>query len=325
MGRQKRNAIAVMNTKGGVGKSTIVMALAEVLSAHHGKSVLVIDADAQASVSSMLMAIPRLHQLQSDGVTLVELLATAVLRQQPLDWPRYVVGEVSDIDDARSVFLLASDVELTLLEREVSREDAHQRLRTAIATILTQARDVFDVVLVDCPPGLSVLTESWLREADLHITPTRADYVSMCALEVFRRFKSLNPEMGFAENLGVVVNMLDTGSAEEAGYWRWIHQNPDNRCFEAVIPRANVLQSAARFVAPDRSFQAKYPGIAGAALVKLASEVAQRMQSDWSASDQVNSLSPPASATGAAALGHRASTGATKHSGAKVEDQAKQR
>ena len=50
-----RSTIAVMNTKGGVGKSTLVMALAETLSAYHGKNVLVIDSDSQASVSTMLM------------------------------------------------------------------------------------------------------------------------------------------------------------------------------------------------------------------------------------------------------------------------------
>jgi len=58
-----RNAIAVMNTKGGVGKSTLVLALAETISAYHGKNVLVIDSDAQASVSSMLMSVSSLYKL----------------------------------------------------------------------------------------------------------------------------------------------------------------------------------------------------------------------------------------------------------------------
>ena len=69
-----RNTIAVMNTKGGVGKSTLVLALAETFSAYHGKNVLVVDSDSQASVSSMLMTIPNLHRLQQSGLTMVDFL-----------------------------------------------------------------------------------------------------------------------------------------------------------------------------------------------------------------------------------------------------------
>jgi MinD superfamily P-loop ATPase len=59
-----RNSIAVMNAKGGVGKSPLVLALAETLSAKFGKNVLVIDTDAQASVSLMLMSSGNLNRLQ---------------------------------------------------------------------------------------------------------------------------------------------------------------------------------------------------------------------------------------------------------------------
>ena len=67
-----RNTIAVMNTKGGVGKSTLVLAMAETLSAKFGKNVLIIDADAQASVSLMLLSAASLHRLQVEGLTIVD-------------------------------------------------------------------------------------------------------------------------------------------------------------------------------------------------------------------------------------------------------------
>ncbi len=273
-----RNTIAVMNTKGGVGKSTLVLALAETLSVHHGKNVLVIDSDSQASVSSMLMTVPNLHRLQESGLTLVDFLVARVLQDSPADWPRFVVRNVSDVDDARTVFLVPSDMQLTLFEREVSKESLHGRLRAAIGALLAEARRVFDVVLIDCPPGLSVLTESWLREADYHISPTKADYVSVCGLEVFRRFKALNPEMGFAENLGVLVNMKDAVSPTEADYHAWLAGNPENRCFAQVVPRAMALQEAARFHTPDRSYLAKYPGEIGHALRRLCEEVMARIE-----------------------------------------------
>ncbi|HML43892.1 MAG: ParA family protein [Hyphomicrobium zavarzinii] len=286
-----RNTIAVMNTKGGVGKSTLVLALAETLSAYHGKNVLVIDSDSQASVSSMLMTIPNLHRLQQNGLTIVDFLVARVLQDAQADWPRFVVRNVSDVDDARTVYLVPSDMQLTLFEREVSKESLHGRLRKVIGALLAEARSVFDIILIDCPPGLSVLTESWLREADYHISPTKADYVSVCGLEVFRRFKALNPEMGFAENMGVLVNMKDVGSPTEEDYHAWLISNPDNRCFDQVVPRAVALQEAARFHAPDRSYFAKYPGETGKALRKLCEEVLARMGIPTGATSQPSS--PP--------------------------------
>ncbi len=283
MRRQMLNTIAVMNTKGGVGKSTLVLAIAETLSALHGKTVLIIDADSQASVSSMLMTAANLHKLQSGGLTIVELLGAVVLQNQTLDWQKVVVGSVSDVDDARTLYLIPSDMQLTLLEREVSKESQHARLRATISQLLTAIRPMFDVVLIDCPPGLSVLTESWLREADFHISPTKPDYVSACGLEVFRRFQQLYPEMGFAENLGVVVNMRDDLSPEDLEYDRWLRQNPDNRCFEATIGRSAALQHAARFHTVERSFQAKYPGEVGQAVRALTQEIWQRILASNSA------------------------------------------
>jgi chromosome partitioning protein len=285
------NAVAVMNTKGGVGKSTLVLALAETLSAYHGKNVLVIDSDAQASVSSMLMTVANLHKLQSEGLTMVDFLVASVLNNQPTEWTRYVVRNVSDVDDARSVYLLPSDMQLTLFEREVSKESLHGRLRTVIGTVLADARRVFDVVLIDCPPGLSVLTESWLREADFHISPTKADYVSICGLEVFRRFKALNPEMGFARNLGVIVNMKDQQSAADEDYHAWLRSDPENNCFAQSVPRLTSLQDAARFQTSERSYSAKYPGVVGHAMRGLADEVILRLAQ---ASEPAAAQPPPA-------------------------------
>lgn len=272
-----RNTIAVMNTKGGVGKSTLVMALAETLSAYHHKNVLVIDSDSQASVSSMLMTVANLHRLQSEGATIVDYLIGRVLQNTDPQWTGFVVRNVSDVEDARTVFVIPSDMQLTLFEREVSKESLHAKLRLAISALLAEARSVFDVVLIDCPPGLSVLTESWLREADFHISPTKADYISLCGLEVFRRFKALNPEMGFAQNLGVIINMKDAHSASESEYHGWLASDAGNKCFSWTLPRMNALQDAARFQPSERSFFAKYPGLVGDAVRGLAQEVLERM------------------------------------------------
>jgi chromosome partitioning protein len=202
-----------------------------------------------------------------------------VLKGTQAEWTEFVVGGVSDIDDARSVYLMPSDMQLTLLEREASKESQHARLRTAIGGLLSRARIVFDVVLIDCPPGLSVLTESWLREADFHISPTKPDYVSVCGLDVFRRFRDLNPEMGFAENLGVVVNMKDQGASLDEEYHRWLAADAANRCFTHALPRVHAMQQAGHFQPSERSYIAKYPGDVGVAVRGLTDEILVRVTS----------------------------------------------
>jgi chromosome partitioning protein len=154
-------------------------------------------------------------------------------------------------------------------------------------------RSVFDIILIDCPPGLSVLTESWLREADFHFSPTKPDYVSTCGLEVFRRFKGLNPEMGFAENLGVVINMKDPQSPVDNDYHRWLSGNPDNRCISHAVPRTSALQHAAQLSSVERSYSAKYPGDSGTAIKAVCQEVLERVAAANAQAAQLGSTAGP--------------------------------
>jgi chromosome partitioning protein len=282
----KRNAIAVMNTKGGVGKSTVVLGLAETLSAFYRLNVLVIDSDAQASISYMLAGPKRLTDIQAQRTTIVGLLDELVMKHHSADWRSYVMSGVSDVDDARTVYLIPGDTELTLFERAVSKGNAEANLRRAISNLLLELRGVFDVVLIDCPPGLSVVTESWLREADYYLSPTRPDFISACGLAFLRRFKARNPEMGFATNLGVLVAMRDPRSTIEGEFDRWLRADPENNCFQTVIPRTHAMQFAATFTPDIRSYGAKYPAEAGDAIRNLTQEVLARLAGEAASEPQ---------------------------------------
>ncbi|MFM2421681.1 MAG: hypothetical protein RL291_211 [Pseudomonadota bacterium] len=273
------HTIAVMNAKGGVGKSTVVQALAETLAGELGKRVLVIDSDAQGSVSYMLAGPQRFTALQNSERTLLQLIAGAVLGTPDGDWQRYVVDGVSDLDEMKGLHLLPSSTELTLLEREISRAQKEAEVRAAVRKMLTEMKAQFDYIFIDCPPGLSIVTETWLREADFYIAPTRPDYISACGLLFFNQFRQRNPEMGFAKTLGVLVSMKDERSSLDNEFHAWLKRDPQNRCFETVLPRALALQHAGSFVSGKRSFMVKYPGDAGAAVKKLVSEVVLRTKS----------------------------------------------
>src|SRR5512145_1831189 len=272
-----RNTITVMNAKGGVGKSTLVLALAETLSAFHNKRVLVVDSDAQASISHMLMPQQQLTALQDEGQTLVDYLIAAALKQSSPNWRHFVISDVSDVDDARTIDLLPSDTNLTLFEREVSKGDREAVLRRIIGTCLSEASQTYDFVLIDSAPGLSVLTECWLREAAFYLSPTRPDYISTRGLAFLRKFRQRNPEMGFAELLGVIINMKDPQSSDDEQYDRWLRQSGENRCFKQAILRVTPLQAAAYYSPSPRSYWAKYPGQTGDTLRQLTDELLRRV------------------------------------------------
>ena len=272
-----RNSITVMNAKGGVGKSSLVLTLAETLSAHHGKRVLVIDSDAHASISTMLISPDWLATIQGQSRTFVDYLIAVVLKAAPASWRTFVISNVSDVDDARSIDLLLGGGHLTLFEREVSKGGHEAGLRLAIRAFLAEARHAYDLILIDSAPGLSVLTECWLREADFCLSPAKPDYLSTHALQFLQQFGRRDAEMGFSESLGVVISMKDAYSAEDEQFDRWLRHHLKDRCFEQTIPRAAALQTAAYFSVRRRSFWAKYPGQTGRVLRQLATELLSRL------------------------------------------------
>jgi chromosome partitioning protein len=272
-----RNTITVMNAKGGVGKSTLVLTLAETLAAHHRKRVLVIDSDAHASISTMLMPRDWLDTVQAQGRTAVDYLIAVVLNASSPPWRAFLTSGVSDVDDARQIDLLPGGGHLTLFEREVSRGELEPYLRQAIRSLLAEAREAYDFVFIDSAPGLSVVTECWLREADFYLAPAKPDYLSANGLQFLSEFSQRDAGMGFAEWLGVVVTMKDEGTIEDEQFERWLRRNSANRCFEQVIPRATALQTAAHFCPRPRSYWAKYPGRTNKVLRQLAVELLDRV------------------------------------------------
>ena len=267
------STITVMNAKGGVGKSTLVLTLAETLSACHGKRILVVDSDAHSSISTMLMRPDWVQAIQAQGRTMVDYFINIVLKNEAVNWAAFVSSGVSDVDDARTVDLMTGGGHLTLFEREVSKEGHESRLRHAVRNFLAEARNAYDFVLIDSAPGLSVLTECWLREVDFYVSPSKPDYISTHGLQFLGQFSQRDAEMGFAECLGVIVSMKDINAFEDAQYERWLRQNCKHPCFDQVVPRATSLQTAAHFCPRPRSYWAKYPGETGKALRQLAAEL----------------------------------------------------
>jgi chromosome partitioning protein len=271
-----------MNAKGGVGKSTLTMAIAETLAVYHGKSVLLIDADAQMNLSLMVMPPEKLNDAQRDGQSITAWLTSHVLTYSRVNWSVCAIGEISDIDEAKKLFILPGDMDLTLVEREIAAKGAFPRARQACRQLLNEASDRVDFILADCAPGISVMTECWLRECDWHLIPIRPDILAVSGMEYLRRFREHDPAQGFAAHLGVLVNMKDVRSPVDQMTHDFLAKDADLQCFATAIPLIQHIQKAALFMKDKRSYQNKYPAEAGQALRDVTSELLRRVSKDAS-------------------------------------------
>ena len=110
--------ISVMNAKGGVGKSTSTMMLAETLATAFEKRVLIIDADPQASISLMMLGEGLLKARQAQDRTVADLIRRLAEMGSQLDLAEFIQHGASDVIGASNIDILVGNVELAWIERQ---------------------------------------------------------------------------------------------------------------------------------------------------------------------------------------------------------------
>lgn len=245
--------VAIVNQKGGVGKSTTAVNLGAAL-AILGKRVLLLDIDPQGNTTSGLGVDKR--QLEDDMYAV--LLADLPVRSA------IVETGVPNLDLVPATINLAgAEIELV---STLSRETC---LRRAIAGIVGD----YDFVFIDCPPSLGLLTLNALTAANEVLIPVQAEYYALEGLSQLTRVvervrDALNSDLKIA---GVLVTMFDARTRLATEVLDEVNAHFEEQVFKTQIPRNIRLSEAPSFGKPVVLFDVKSRG--AQAYFALAREV----------------------------------------------------
>ena len=268
--------ISVINFKGGVGKTTTTVALAETFSAELGKKVLVIDLDPQTNATLMLIGENHWFDLNPKGHTLATLFKDALESgNKRFDLAATLQRRVSDVDAARTIDLLPSSLDLIDVQDRLATVPSGKYYAVNPVDLLLRAvksvLDGYDLVLIDCPPNLGIITLNGLRISDGYIIPTIPDHLSTYGIpQILTRVKEFGRAIDETiEPLGILVNKYQANSTVHNNTLRQLKQDGDMpNVYEQVIRQSNTMSAASEFATSKRTLRQKY----GAGTNGLASD-----------------------------------------------------
>jgi chromosome partitioning protein len=243
-----------VNQKGGVGKTTSAISLGAYL-AEEGKSTLLVDFDSQANLSSGIGAVPG-----KPGV--YELIAGAAS-----------IGEVIQATSVPNLSVIPASIDLSGAVVElIEQEERDYFLRKALEPV----RDLYDFILIDCPPSLGVLTLNGMVAADAALIPMQTEYFAIeglaLLLQTIKRIqRRLNPGLEIG---GLFFTMYDSRTKLAQEVVTQVSAYFKQKVFTTIVPRNVRLSEAPSHGQPISQYDPLSSG--GRAYKSLAEEVLRR-------------------------------------------------
>ena len=233
--------ISIANQKGGVGKTTTTINLGTCL-AKKGKKVLLIDADPQGNATSGLGA-----EKEVEFSTYDILVGDTELKQ------------AIEQTGVKNLFVCPSNINLAGAEVElVSMMSREQRLKEK----LDEVKDVFDYVLIDCPPSLGLITLNSFTASDSVLIPVQCEYYALEGLGQLLNTvnlvkKHLNKNLQIE---GALLTMYDIRTNLSNQVVKEVKKYFDNKVYKTVIPRNVRLSEAPSYGMPITEYDPRSKG-----------------------------------------------------------------
>ncbi|MEN8075341.1 AAA family ATPase [Clostridioides difficile] len=278
--------ISIINLKGGVGKTTTTVGLAQVLSVEFNKRVLVIDLDAQTNATTMLIGEEKWAEVNKEKQTIAQLFYEGVYprSEKIFDINKAILKGVSNINEVKLVDVLPSSLELIDIQEEVIKTPrgvfSTVRPVDLLGRQLDKIKDKYEYILIDCPPNLGVITRNGLKISEVYIIPTIPDILSTYGIpQIIKWVNKYSKELEKnIKPLGIVITKYREQSPVHRRTLKKLQEELDCKVFKTIFKENDIVAGAAEYI--NKSTLRQKWGYGGQVnnFIALAKEIIESME-----------------------------------------------